>query len=75
MASRKEQYYSIYSIRGGFKSSILDIIKEKSSEAELQRQRRTITGKKVIENFFEYGKYKEYSGTKEERRIILEEIS
>ncbi|NLP16289.1 MAG: metalloregulator ArsR/SmtB family transcription factor [Clostridiales bacterium] len=76
VASRKEQYYSIYSINEEvFKSSILDIIKEKSSEAELQRQREDNYRKKVIENFFEYGKLKNIPAQRKKRRIILEEIA
>ncbi len=74
--SRKEQYYNIYSIKEDiFKSSVLDIIKEESSEAELQRQREDIYRKKVIENFFEYGKLKNIPAQRKKRIIILEEIA
>ena len=76
VTSRKEQYYNIYSINEEiFKSSILDIIKEKSSEAELQRRREEDYRKKVIENFFEYGKLKNIPAQRKKRLIILEEIA
>ncbi|MDD4112993.1 MAG: metalloregulator ArsR/SmtB family transcription factor [Herbinix sp.] len=76
VTSRKEQYYNIYSINEEiFKSSILDIIKEKSSEAELQRRREEDYRKKVIENFFDYGKLKNIPAQRKKRLIILEEIA
>lgn len=76
VTSRKEQYYNIYSINEKiFKSSILDIIKEKSSEAELQRRREEDYRKKVIENFFDYGKLKNIPAQRKKRLIILEEIA
>lgn len=76
VTSRKEQYYNIYSINEEiFKSSILDIIKEKSSEVEIQKQREENYRKKVIENFFEYGKLKNIPAQRKKRLIILEEIA
>ena len=74
--SRKEQYYNIYSINEEiFKSSILDIIREKSSEAEIQKQREEIYRRKVLENFFDYGKLKNIPAQRKKRLIILEEIA
>ena len=59
VTSRKDQYYTIYSIKEDvFKSTILDLIKEESSEAEIQKEREENYRKKVIENFFVYGKLK-----------------
>lgn len=76
VTSRKEQYYNIYSINEEvFKSSILDIIKEESSEADLQKQREDNYRRKVIDNFFEYGKLKNIPAQRKKRRIILEEIA
>ncbi|NLO08559.1 MAG: metalloregulator ArsR/SmtB family transcription factor [Clostridiales bacterium] len=76
VTSRKEQYYNIYSINEDiFKSSILDIIKEESSEADLQKQREDNYRKKVIDNFFEYGKLKNIPAQRKKRLIILEEIA
>lgn len=76
VTSRKEQYYNIYRINEGvFKSSILDIIKEESSEADLQKQREDNYRKKVIDNFFDYGKLKNIPAQRKKRVIILEEIA
>jgi len=76
VASRKEQYYSIYSINEEiFKASILDIIKEESSEADLQKQREDDYRKKVIDSFFEYGKLKNIPAQRKKRLIVLEEIA
>lgn len=76
VTSRKEQYYNIYSIKEDvFKSTILDIIKEESSEADIQKEREANYRKKVIDNFFEYGKLKNIPAQRKKRLIILEEIS
>ncbi|TAH74799.1 MAG: metalloregulator ArsR/SmtB family transcription factor [Anaerolineaceae bacterium] len=76
VTSRKEQYYNIYSInKEVFKASILDIIKEESTEADLQKEREDNYRKKVIENFFEYGKLKNIPAQRKKRLIILEEIA
>jgi hypothetical protein len=76
VTSRKEQYYNIYSINEEiFKSSILDIIREESSEADIQRQREDNYRKKVIENFFEYGKLKNIPAQRKKRLIVLEELA
>ena len=73
--SSKEQYYTVYSINEDIlKSRILDIIKEESSEEYLQNQREEEYRKKVIENFFEYGKLKSIPVQRKKRVIVLEEI-
>lgn len=76
VTSRKEQYYTIYSINKDiFKSTIFDIISEKSSEADIQKEREENYRKKVIENFFEYGKLKNIPAQRKKRLIILDEIA
>jgi biotin operon repressor len=76
VTSRKEQYYNIYSInKDVFKSSILDIIKEESSEIDIQKQREQDYRKKVIDNFFEYGKLKVIPAQRKKRLIVLEEMA
>ena len=50
ITSRKEQYYTIYSINDEvFNVSILDILKEKSEEMALQQERDDAYRKKVID--------------------------
>ena len=76
VTSRKDQYYTIYSIKEDvFKSTILYLIKEESSEAEIQKEREENYRKKVIENFFVYGKLKNIPAQRKKRLIILEEIA
>ena len=57
--SRRDQYYTMYSINPDvFNVTILDILKEESEEMTLQKERDEIYRKKVIDSFFEYGKLK-----------------
>ena len=73
--SYKTQYYTMYALeKSVFITSILDLIQEKSDEAELQKQRDEAYRKKVIDTFFEYGKLKSIPMQKKKERIILEEI-
>lgn len=76
VTARKEQYYTMYSMNENiFKSSILDMIKEESSEAEIQMEREEKYRNKVIESFFDYGKLKNIPAQRKKRLIILEEIA
>ena len=73
--SYKTQYYTMYALeKSVFMTSILDLIQEKSDDAELQKQRDEAYRKKVIDTFFEYGKLKSIPTQKKKERIILEEI-
>lgn len=73
--SRKEQYYTVYSINHEiFNVSILDILKEKSEEQCLQEERDAAYRKKVLDSFFEYGKLKSIPSQRKKERIVLEEI-
>lgn len=73
--SYKTQYYTMYALeKSVFMTSILDLIQEKSDEAELQKQRDEAYRKKVVDTFFEYGKLKSIPMQKKKERIILEEI-
>ncbi len=74
--SSKEQYYTVYSINEDvLKSAIIDLIKEESSEENIQNQREEEYRKKVIENFFEYGKLKNIPVQRKKKLIVLEEIA
>ena len=73
--SCKTQYYTMYALeKSVFMTSILDLIQEKSDDAELQKQRDEAYRKKVIDTFFEYGKLKSIPTQKKKERIIFEEI-
>ena len=74
--SRREQYYTIYSINDDvFNVSILDILREESEEKDLQAERDEAYRKKVIDSFFEYGKLKSIPTQRKKERIVLEEIA
>lgn len=74
--SRKEQYYTMYSIKKEvFMTSILDIIKEESPDSALQEEREQQYRRKVIDSFFEYGKLKSIPAQTKKEKICLEEIA
>lgn len=76
VSSKKYQYYTIYSLNQNiFTSRIIDLIKEDSSELELQKEREDIYRKKVIDSFFKYGKLKSIPVQRKKKTIILEEIA
>ncbi|MBQ7359746.1 MAG: metalloregulator ArsR/SmtB family transcription factor [Lachnospiraceae bacterium] len=76
VTSRKEQYYTIYSLRQEvFMTNIIDIIKEESEVIDEQKQREEEYRNKVIKTFFEYGKLKAIPAQRKKQRICLEEIS
>lgn len=73
--SYKTQYYTMYALeKSVFMTTILDLICERSDEADLQRQRDEAYRQKVIDTFFEYGKLKSIPTQKKKERIILEEL-
>lgn len=76
VTSYKSQYYMMYSLnREIFQTSILDILRQKSDEAEVQDQRDAQYRQKVIDTFFEYGKLKAIPAQRKKERIILEVIA
>lgn len=75
VTSYKSQYYMMYSLRKEiFETSILDIIQEKSDDAEVQARRDAEYRQKVIDAFFEYDKLKAIPAQRKKERIILEVI-
>lgn len=76
VTSYKSQYYMMYSLKKEiFETSILEILKEQSDEAEVQAQRDAEYRQKVIDAFFEYGKLKSIPTQRKKERIILEVIA
>ena len=76
VTSYKSQYYMMYSLNKDiFETSMLEIIREKSDEAEIQAQRDAEYRKKVIDAFFEYGKLKAIPAQQKKERIVLEVIA
>ena len=76
VVSYKSQYYTMYSLKKDiFKTSILEILQEKSDEAEVQSRRDAEYRQKVINIFFEYGKLKAIPAQQKKKRVILEVIA
>ncbi len=66
----------MYSInRNRFETSIMDILREESDEAELQARRESEYRQKVLDTFFEYGKLKAIPAQRKKERIVLEHIA
>lgn len=76
VTSYKSQYYMMYSLKKEiFETSILEILQEKSDEAEAQAQRDAEYRQRVINTFFEYGKLKSIPAQQKKERIVLEVIA
>ena len=76
VTSYKSQYYMMYSLnKDVFETSMLEIIREKSDEAEVQAQRDADYRRKVIDAFFEDGKLKSIPSQRKKERIVLEKIA
>jgi len=76
VTSYKSQYYMMYSLRKEmFETSILDILREKSDEADAQARRDEEYRQRVIDTFFEYGKLKAIPAQRKKERIVLEVIA
>ena len=76
VSSRREQYYTMYSInKEVFQCRILDILGEKSSDAQRQQEREARYRQLVLDSFFEYGRLKSIPAQRKKERICLEEIA
>lgn len=76
VSSYKSQYYMMYSMnREIFETSIWELLKGKSDDADIQAQRDAEYRQKVIDAFFEYGKLKSIPSQRKKERIVLEVIA
>ena len=76
VSSRREQYYTMYSInKEVLQCRILDILGEKSSDAQRQQEREARYRQRVLDSFFEYGRLKSIPAQRKKERICLEEIA
>lgn len=76
VSSFKSQYYTMYALnRSVLHTGILDMILEKSDDAELQDQRDSAYRQKVIDSFMEYGKLRSIPVQRKKKRVILELIA
>ena len=72
---RKEQYYTVYSLRRSlFDTTILELIAQDSDEAQEQLQREAKYRQRVLDSFFQYGRLKAIPAQRKKERICLEEI-
>lgn len=76
VTSYKSQYYMMYSLRRELlETAVIDIVSEKSDEAELQAERDARYRQRVIDSFFEYGRLKAIPAQRKKERIVLEKIA
>lgn len=76
VSSYKSQYYMMYSMnREIFETSIWELLKEKSDDADIQAQRDAEYRQRVINAFFEYGKLKSIPSQRKKERIVLAVIA
>ena len=76
VSSRREQYYTMYSInKEVFQCRMVDILGEKSSDAQRQQEREARYRQRVLDSFFEYGRLKSIPAQRKKERICLEEIA
>lgn len=73
--SRKEQYYTVYSLCPEvFSVRIIDLLKDGISNDNIQDERDEAYRQKVLSSFMEYGKLKTMPAQLKKKNIILEEI-
>ncbi len=76
VVSRKEQYYTVYSLDTELmKMSLLDIAASEAGETDEQTKREEEYRKKVTDSFFEYGKLKSIPVQRKKKLICLEVIA
>lgn len=75
VSSKKEQYYTIYSLNEDiFSKNLKNLIKDNRKEEDLLKQREEEYRDKVINTFFRYGKLIEIPVQNKKKQIILERI-
>ena len=74
--SRKEQYYTVYSLnRDLFEMKLSDIASSEPEETDEQQKREDKYRSKVIESFFEYGKLRSIPVQRKKKLICYEVIA
>ncbi len=76
VVSRKEQYYTVYSLnRDVLDSSLFDVAAAEPEQIQEQQKRETEYRQKVIDSFFEYGKLKAIPVQRKKKLICYEVIA
>jgi len=74
--SRKEQYYTVYSLnRELLKASLLEVAAAEPEQIDEQQKREETYRQKVIDAFFEYGRLKSIPVQRKKKRICYERIA
>ncbi|MDR7855151.1 metalloregulator ArsR/SmtB family transcription factor [Tissierella sp.] len=75
VSSKKEQYYTVYTLNEKiFSMNLRDLVKDDKNEEEVLNQREEQYREKVIETFFKYDKLKSIPVQNKKKQIILEKI-
>ena len=76
VVSRKEQYYTVYSLnRDVLESSLFDVAAAEPEQIDEQQKREAEYRQKVIDSFFEYGKLKAIPVQRKKKLICYEVIA
>ena len=76
VVSRKEQYYTVYSLnRDVLGATLLDVAASGSEQVDEQQKREEEYRQKVIDTFFEYGKLKSIPVQRKKKLICYEVIA
>ena len=76
VVSRKDQYYTVYSLnRDVLESSLFDLAASEPEQADEQQKREEEYRQKVISTFFAYGKLKSIPVQRKKKRICYEVIA
>ncbi|SCG82125.1 hypothetical protein DW1_0514 [Proteiniborus sp. DW1] len=75
VSSKKEQYYTIYSLNEDlFSKKLKDLVKDNRNEEDVLNQREEKYRDGVLKSFFQYGKLKGIPVQNKKKQIILEKI-
>ena len=76
VVSRKEQYYTVYSLnRNVLEASLYDVAAAEPEQIDEQQKREKEYRQKVIDSFFEYGKLKTIPVQRKKKLICYEVIA
>ncbi len=71
----KSQYYTMYSLdRSAFQIEMIDILKKKATDDDLQKEREEEYKQSVIKAYFDEGKLKAIPVQQQKKRIVLRKI-
>lgn len=75
VTSKKEQYYTVYSLNQGLLTqTLLSLIAPDAQQPSPEQDREAAYRKKVLDTFFSYGTLVQIPAQRKKRQIVLEEI-